>query len=131
MAPKVNNTGPQESEYSRVYCEHEKTEFLAAFGRLGQVSSAAREVGVKAAKGRQWLIAAGIEPKQRGRERRAEYFRLRAAGVSRHEAARAVGLNPRTAMDWDQGIVHADNRRVYPDGRVVDYNRKVIPANDS
>ena len=115
----------------RVYREHEKTEFFAAFDRLGKVSLAARDVGIHAGTGRQWLITAGIDPKQRGRARRAEYFRLRAEGIARREAAQSVGLSLRTAMDWDQGIVHADNRRVYPDGRVIDYNKKVTTTNDS
>ncbi|WP_166790678.1 MULTISPECIES: helix-turn-helix domain-containing protein [unclassified Cryobacterium] len=65
------------------------------------------------------------------RARRTEYFRLRADAVPRKEAARHVGLNIRTAVDWDQGIRHADNRRVLPDGRIIDYNKTVTALSDS
>lgn len=105
--------------------------FLAAFERLGKVSLAAREAGVKVGTGNGWLVKAGIDPKQRGRARRAEYFRLRGSGVSRIAAAQQVGLNIRTAIDWDQGIRHADNRRVHPDGLIVDYNKTVTTLSDS
>ena len=111
----------------RNYREAEKTQFLEAFERLGKVSLAAREVGLHPASGYKWLVDAGIDAKKRGRARRTEYFRLRECGVTRADAARQTGLNIRTAVDWDQGIEHAANRRVYPDGRILDYN-KVVPA---
>jgi IS30 family transposase len=112
------------------YRSDEKAALLAAFERLENVSAAARELGLNAATCNRWLLTAGIDPKRRSRRRRAEYFRLRADGVPRPDAARAVQLNLRTAIDWDQGIIHANNRRVYPDGRVVDYNKIVtLPTN--
>jgi len=106
-------------------------QFLEAFERLGKVSLAAREVGLHPASGYKWLIDAGIDAKKRGRARRTEYFRLRECGVTRADAARQTGLNIRTAVDWDQGIQHAANRRVYPDGRILDYNKTVTTLSDS
>jgi len=115
----------------RIYREAEKTQFLEAFERLGKVSLAAREVGLHPASGYKWLVDAGIDAKKRGRARRTEYFRLRECGVTRADAARQTGLNIRTAVDWDQGIEHAANRRVYPDGRILDYNKTVTTLSDS
>ncbi|TFD76221.1 IS30 family transposase [Cryobacterium sp. Sr8] len=109
----------------RIYREAEKIEFLEAFERLGKVSLAAREVGLHPASCYRWLVDAGIDAKKHSRARRAEYFRLREAGIARVDAARQTGLNIRTAIDWDQRIEHASNRRVYPDGRVIDYNKEV------
>ncbi|WP_444850807.1 IS30 family transposase [Mycobacterium sp. P7213] len=51
---------------------------------------------------------------------------LIAAGWSTARAAREVGVNQRTARDWRQGIRHTHNMRIYPDGRVVDYNRQTV-----
>jgi IS30 family transposase len=50
---------------------------------------------------------------------------LREAGLSRREAARTVGVNIRTAQDWDHGIRSSNHRRFHPDGRVVDYKQGV------
>ena len=125
MVSEPTNRAP-----ARAYTGSEKAAFFAAFERLGSVSLAAREAGIKAGAGNRWLIRAGVDPKQRGRARRAEHFRLRASGVARIVAARQVGLNIRTAIDWDQGIRHADNRRVHPDGRIVDYNKTVTALSD-
>ena len=46
------------------------------------------------------------------------------------DAARQTGLSLRTTLDWDQGINNASNRRVYPDGRIRDYNKKVPVLSD-
>ncbi|MCM0622888.1 IS30 family transposase [Nocardioides bruguierae] len=42
--------------------------------------------------------------------------------MPRARAAAAVGVHVRTARDWDKGIRHVGNARLYPDGRLVDYN---------
>ncbi len=67
----------------------------------------------------------------RGRRRRGFSLALRRTGVHRSAAARQSGVSIRTARDWDQGIRKTNNRRIYPDGRVIDYKRGVttfIPA---
>ena len=115
----------------KAYREAEKVQFRDAFERFGKVSLAAREVGVHPASCDQWLIDAGIDAKKRGRARRAEYFQLRESGVARADAARQTGLSLRTAIDWDQGIQHANNRRIYPDRRILDYNKEVRVLSDT
>ena len=69
-------------EPRRIYRQAEKTQFFEAFERLGKVSLAAREVGIQPASCYRWLVTAGIDAKQRGRARRAEYFRLRESGAT-------------------------------------------------
>jgi transposase, IS30 family len=46
---------------------------------------------------------------------------LRAVGLTRAEAASQVGVDRRSAADWDKGIRTFYGGRVYPDGRVVRY----------
>ncbi|HEU4798498.1 MAG TPA: IS30 family transposase, partial [bacterium] len=41
--------------------------------------------------------------------------------MSQQAAAAQVGINVRTARDWDHGVRHSRNSRFYPDGRRVDY----------
>jgi IS30 family transposase len=50
---------------------------------------------------------------------------LRKTGLSRQKAAAAVGIHMRTAEDWELGIRKSRGKRIYPDGRVVDYKRGV------
>ncbi len=116
---------------ARTFNDGEKASFFAAFERLGSIRLAAEELGFKPMTCRHWVTLAGIDVKVAQRARRTEYFRLRADAVPRKEAARQVGLNIRTAVDWDQGIRHADNRRVLPDGRIIDYNKTVTVLSDS
>src|SRR4051794_40578426 len=72
----------------------------------GSIAVAARAVGVNRNTAYGWARKAGV----RGRGKsgwhpgRAEYDRLRAAGVRRRDAARQVGVNERTARDWDHGV---------------------------
>ncbi|WP_133742067.1 IS30 family transposase [Actinorugispora endophytica] len=42
--------------------------------------------------------------------------------MPRREAARRVGINERTAKDWDRGVRKSGNSRIYPDGRRVNYS---------
>jgi len=104
-----------------------KMEFFEALDRVGgSISAAARDVGVNRHTANGWARRAGI----RGRglsgtgphPRRGEYTRLRAGGMPRRAAAEQVGINVRTAEDWDKGIRQIGHSRVYPDGRRVDYN---------
>lgn len=118
--------------FSREEIARLKAGFLAEFSKCGNASEAARRVGAKRGSVTAWLRAAGIAARApagpgTGHRRpdhpaKAEYARLRAAGLGNAAAARKVGINPRTGRDWHQGIRHAGNARIYPDGRVVDYN---------
>ncbi|MFE9373459.1 helix-turn-helix domain-containing protein, partial [Streptomyces sp. NPDC006711] len=83
----------------------------------------ARELGVNRNTAFGWARKAGRTSVRLPRRHpgRDEYERLRAAGTSQSEAARRVGVNERTARDWDQGVKKTRTTRSYPDGRRVDY----------
>lgn len=103
-----------------------KEAFFEALDRVdGSISAAARAVGVSRNTAYGWARKAGV--RGRGKTgtgphpRRGEYDRLRAGGMRRREAAEHVGINIRTAEDWDRGIRKIGDSRLYPDGRRSDY----------
>jgi IS30 family transposase len=112
---------------SRKYTQEQKDEFFSVLDRLGSVAQAAESLGFNRYTCRKWARRAGFRGRPGGpvHPGRGEYFRLRKAGSTRREAANAVGVNPRTAQDWDHGIRTTKNGRLYPDGRLVDYTRGV------
>ncbi|MGW5062785.1 IS30 family transposase [Streptomyces sp. NPDC004096] len=73
---------------------------------------------------------AGIKVGHRRHPGREEYDELRARGFSRREAAEQVGVNERTAKDWDYGVRKSRDARVYPDGRRVDYAARTVTMSD-
>ncbi len=100
-----------------------KARFLEVLDRVGKISVASDELGLGHARARLWAREAGFEP-VRGRRRhprRGEYERLRARGVPQRRAAEQVGVNLRTARDWDRGVRKSKNARTYPGGLRVDY----------
>jgi IS30 family transposase len=108
-----------------------KTRFFEALDQAnGSVTGAALAVGVNRHTAAGWARKAGIrgrgKPGKGGHPGRAEYERLRAAGVRRREAAAQVGVHPRTAQDWDRGIRQIGHSRLYADGRRIDYTTGVI-----
>lgn len=108
-----------------------KSKFFEALDREnGSVTGAARAVGVSRHTAASWARKAGVrgrgKPGTSGHPGRAEYERLRASGVRRGTAAAQVGVNERTARDWDQGIRQIGNKRLYPNGRLIDYKTGVI-----
>ena len=105
-----------------------KARFFASFDRTGSVTVSASELGINRNTAFGWARAAGVRSTRRrvGHPGRAEYDRLRAAGTSRREAAAAAGVHVRTARDWDRGVRKLNGRRLYPDGRLVDYARGTI-----
>lgn len=109
----------------RKYTQEQKAAFFALLERAGSASAAAAELGLNVNTCYQWVWKAGIAGKRPDPGRRDEFFGLRKAGVSRREAAKTVGVHPRTAQEWDCGIRKSGGRRIYPDGRVVDYKRGV------
>lgn len=107
--------------------EELKEAFFVALDRVdGSVAAAARVVGANRHTAASWARKAGI--RGRGRPgngphpRREEYEQLRASGMRRGEAAAHIGVNIRTAEDWDKGIRQIGHSRLYPDGRRIDYN---------
>ena len=110
-----------------------KMRFFASFDRTGSVSASARELGLNRHTCQGWVRAAGLRSRagvehRPGHPGRTEYDRLRSAGVSRREAAAAAGVHVRTARDWDRGVRKLNGRRLYPDGRLVDYARGTITS---
>jgi IS30 family transposase/transposase-like protein len=107
-----------------------RARFFEALEReKGSVSAAARAVGVSVSTAFGWARKAGIRGRGKtgtaGHPGRAEYDRLRAAGVRRRDAAARVGVHERTAKDWDRGIRKIGDARLHPDGRRIDYKTAV------
>ena len=101
-----------------------RAEFVVLLGSRGSVMLAARELGLNINTARSWAREIGFRVKvypSRPHPGRAEFARLRAEGVSRREAAVRVGIHPRTATDWDNGVRESRDSRFYPDGRRVNY----------
>lgn len=100
-----------------------KARFLARLDAVGNVTVVAGELGVNRNTAFGWARKAGrgsvrLPRRHPGRE---EYERLRAKGVARRAAARRVGVNERTAKNWDRGVKKSRSARTYADGRRVDY----------
>lgn len=100
-----------------------KARFLARLDAVGNVTVVAGELGVNRNTAFGWARKAGrgsvrLPRRHPGRE---EYERLRAKGVARRVAARRVGVNERTAKNWDRGVKKSRSARTYADGRRVDY----------
>ena len=106
--------------------EELRARFFEALGREnGSISGAARVVGVNPATAYGWARKAGIRGRGKtgtaGHPGRAQYDRLRAAGVRRRDAAAQAGVHERTARDWDHGIRKIGDARLHSDGRRIDY----------
>lgn len=95
----------------------------------GNVVAAARAVGLNRNTAATWARKAGVrgrgKPCPPAHPGRAEYERLRAAGVRRRDAAAQAGVHERTAEDWDQGIRQIGHSRLHPDGRMIVYKTGV------
>ncbi|MEU7328878.1 MULTISPECIES: helix-turn-helix domain-containing protein [Streptomyces] len=96
--------------------------FLERLDAVGNVTVVARELGLNRNTAFGWARKAGRNSVRLPRRHpgRDEYERLRAAGVARRVAARRVGVNERTAKDWDWGVKKTATTRTYADGRRVD-----------
>lgn len=113
----------------RSYTPGEKAEFFRLLSIRGNVSAVARELGYVRVTCYKWAHQAGIFTGKDVIEQRDEFLRLRSEGVSRRDAAAQVGVDKRSAQDWDKGIRQFYGGRVYPDGRVVKYRPAQILAN--
>lgn len=113
----------------RRYAQELRDEFFVVFDRLKSTRAAARELGLNPDTCAGWVRKAGLKgsgkPGARPHRGRDEYFRLRKSGASRREAAAAAGVHPRTAAEWDLGVRKSGRRRIYADGRMVDYKSGV------
>lgn len=114
----------------RKYVQEGKDRFFRELDLCGSVSVAARELGLNKNTCFKRAKKAGIRSRGVGgtapHPGREEFSRLCKAGISRHEAARGVGVNIRTARDWDQsGNPALQQPTRLPAGTVVDYKRGV------
>ncbi len=100
-----------------------KQRFLDRLDAVGSVTVAARELGLNRNTAFSWARQAGRRSIRASRRhpRREEYEQLRSEGVARRRAAERVGINERTAKDWDYGVRKSRNARTYPNGVRVDY----------
>lgn len=114
----------KESTKNRTYTQADIDAFFSAVARLGTKAAAAAELGFNERTCYGWKATKGV-PGRGPHPRKDEYLQLRAAGTHRSEAARQVGVHVRTAQDWDRGIRQVMNKRIHPDGRVIDYKSGV------
>jgi len=112
----------------RAYSQHDKDAFLRLLAERGNVSAVARELGFVRVTCYKWAHQAGIFTGKNVDAKREEFARLRAAGLTRAQAAAQVGVDARSALDWDKGTRVFYGGRVYPDGRVVRYRPGQILA---
>jgi transposase, IS30 family len=105
-----------------------KVRFLDRLGVVGSVTVVARELGLNPNTAYGWARKAGRRSARAAKRdpRRDEYERLRAGGVARRRAAAQVGVNERTAKDWDYGVTKSGNTRTYPGGVRVDYTAGTV-----
>jgi transposase, IS30 family len=106
----------------RLYTAEEKAEFFRLLAEQGNVSAVARQLGFVRVTCYKWAHRAGIFTGPNVDEKRDEFLRLRACGMSRRDAANHVGADKRTAQDWDKGIRQFSGGRVHADGTVVTYS---------
>jgi hypothetical protein len=102
--------------------------FLTRLDVVGNVTVVARELGVNRKTAFGWARKAGRSSERLPRRHpgQDEYERLRVTGVARRAAARQVGVNERTAKDWDWGVKESRSSRTYADGRRVDYTAGTV-----
>ncbi|MFD5922943.1 helix-turn-helix domain-containing protein, partial [Kitasatospora sp. NPDC127035] len=102
--------------------------FLAQVDVVGNATVVARELGVNRNTAFGWARKGGRSSVRLPRRHpgRDEYERLRDTGVARLAAARQVGVNERTARDWERGVKKTGHSRTYPEGYRVDYRAGTV-----
>ena len=103
----------------------QKEEFFDVLARVGSVSVAARELGLPKSRCVNWARKAGIESIHPGVAKRAEYFRLREAGIGRMEAAAAAGASRKSGYLWENERDRAKDRAVSAEPLDLPYKREV------
>lgn len=106
-----------------------KTEFLAALERVGNISLAARETGIKYTQGQSWARSAGVANIRQDRSaKQTQYTRLREHGATQKAAAAAVGVNRRTGYDWDQTARKSKTQAGTSEDAIIAYKYSVTTA---
>lgn len=108
-----------------VTAEHRR-QVRTVFAVAGSVNQAAIAAGLSHSAARRILVEAGAivaETTPRGGDKAAakqRFLELIGQGWSSARAARDVGVNERTGREWRKGVRRSGNKRIYPDGTVVD-----------
>ncbi len=106
------------------------TVIVAVFDSSGSINQAAKACGVSHSVARRVLVAQGrvTSAKIRVGQARGQTSlpELMATGWSTIQAAREVGVNEQDCPRLAKGHPAVNNMRTYPDGRVVDYTRKIV-----
>ncbi|KRE60507.1 hypothetical protein ASG92_21365 [Arthrobacter sp. Soil736] len=108
--------------------QQQKDEFFAVLARAGSVSVAARELGLARSQCVSWARHAGLGSIHPGVGKRAEFLRLREAGVGRMEAAAAAGASRKSGYLWENERDVAKGRAVGSRAPGVPYKQEVITA---
>ncbi|MDN6179097.1 MAG: helix-turn-helix domain-containing protein, partial [Micrococcaceae bacterium] len=111
---------------SRSYTAEDKAEFFRRLKLNGNVSQIAKELGFVRVTCYKWAHQAGIFTGRDTRAQRAQFKALRAAGIPRAQACEQVGIDQRSAQDWDKDIKQFSGGRIHPDGRIVRYRQSAI-----
>ena len=90
----------------RIYPPELKAEFLRLVFERQIMSTVAVELGIHRPTAYAWARKAGISTSEARRvnPRRDEFIRLRATGFTCAQARAAVGVDARSATDWDKGM---------------------------
>ncbi|MEC5181802.1 DNA-binding XRE family transcriptional regulator [Arthrobacter sp. CG_A4] len=108
--------------------QEQKEEFFAVLARVGSVSVAARELGLTRSQCVSWARHAGIGSIHPGVRKRAEFLRLREAGVGRNQAAAAAGASRKSGYLWENERDAAKGRAAGSTAPEVPYKQEVTTA---
>lgn len=109
----------------RIYSAQDKAESFRLLTIHGNVSAVAKMLGFVRVTCYKWAHQAGIFTGRDLKAQRAKFLLLRSEGMSRADAARQLGVDKRTAQDWDKGAYQVNGGRVLADGTLVRYNSKM------
>ena len=108
--------------------EAEKAIFLTVLARVGSISVAARELGLPRTRCAGWARAAGINSIHPGAPKRAEFLRLREAGIGRKQAFTTVGASHTSAAKWENEWDVANGRAVATNAGTLPYKQDVTTS---
>lgn len=111
---------------NRSYTAEDKAEFFKRLKASGNVAQVAKELGFVRVTCYKWAHQAGIFTGTDTRAKRAQFKALRAGGVPRGKAAQQIGVDQRSAQDWDKDIKQLTGGRIYFDGPIIRYRQSAI-----
>jgi IS30 family transposase len=99
-----------------------KAEFQKLMAELGSVTLVCARMRLNRNTCYRWARELGFAKRRSEMPSREHFLRLRDEGLSCREAGTRLGIHPTTAKEWDAGVRRRKNGRIYPDGRVIDYD---------